>query len=108
MRSLLHRGFGLAVDQVLCGTLAILHRRHAGRVTTRDAAEKYFSACERQTRAEYFALPPGMEAYSRKRRGPSAGGVPPRQCRSFRPTVAPAPSFIVSVRMLLRSSCYMH
>ena len=61
MRSLLHRGFGLAVDQVLCGTMAILHRRHAGRVSTRDAVEKYFSACERQTRAEYFALPASME-----------------------------------------------
>ena len=61
MRSLLHRGLGLAVDQVLCGTMAILHRRHAGRVSTRDAAEKYFSACERQTRAEYFALPAKME-----------------------------------------------
>lgn len=61
MRSLLHRGFGLAVDQLLCGTLAILHRRHAGRVSARDAAEKYFSACERQTRTEYFAVPASME-----------------------------------------------
>jgi dienelactone hydrolase len=61
MRSLLHRGFGLAVDQVLCGTLAILHRRHAGRVSTPEAAERYFSACERQTRAEHFALPAAME-----------------------------------------------
>lgn len=61
MRSLLHRGFGLAVDQVLCGTLAILHHRHARRASTRDAAEKYFSACERQTRAEHFALPARME-----------------------------------------------
>ncbi len=60
MRSLLHRGFGLAVDQILCGTLALLHRRHAGRVTTRDAAEKYFTACERQTRTEHFALPETM------------------------------------------------
>jgi dienelactone hydrolase len=61
MRSLLHRGFGLAVDQLLCGTLAILRRRHAGRVSPRDAAERYFSACERQTRAEHFALPAAME-----------------------------------------------
>jgi pimeloyl-ACP methyl ester carboxylesterase len=61
MRSLLHRGFGLAVDQVLCGTLAILHRRHARRASTLDAAEKYFSACERQTRADHFALPARME-----------------------------------------------
>src|SRR5450432_411788 len=61
MRALLHRGFGLGVDQVLCGTLALLHRRHAGRVSTRDAAEKYFVACEGQTRAEHFALPHRME-----------------------------------------------
>jgi pimeloyl-ACP methyl ester carboxylesterase len=61
MRSFLHRGFGRAVDQGLCATLAILHQRHAGRVSTREAAEKFFSACERQTRAEYFALPPMME-----------------------------------------------
>jgi pimeloyl-ACP methyl ester carboxylesterase len=61
MRSLFHCGFGLAVDQLLCGTLAILHRRHAGRVSTRDAAENYFSACERQTRTEYFAVTEGMD-----------------------------------------------
>jgi len=61
MKSLLHRGLGLAIDQVLCGILAILHWRHARRVSTRDAAEKYLSACERQTRAEYFALPARME-----------------------------------------------
>lgn len=63
MKSFLHRSFGLAVDQVLCGTLALLHHRHAGRVSTRDAAEKYFAACERQTRAEHFALPPTMEDF---------------------------------------------
>ena len=61
MKSFLHRGLGLGVDQVLCGTLALLHRRHAGRVSTRDAAEKYFVACERQTRAEHFALPSVMD-----------------------------------------------
>jgi hypothetical protein len=63
MRSLLHRGFGLAVDQVLCGTLALLHRRHAGRVSPRDAAEKYFAACERQTRAEHFAPPTALDGF---------------------------------------------
>lgn len=63
MRSLLDRGFGLAVDQVLCGTLALLHRRHAGRGSTRDAFVKYLSACERQTRAEHFALPAAMEDF---------------------------------------------
>ncbi|MGH8094255.1 MAG: alpha/beta fold hydrolase [Chthoniobacterales bacterium] len=63
MRALLHRGFGLAVDQMLCGALAILHCRHARRVSTRAAAEKYFVACERQTRAEHFALPSAMEDF---------------------------------------------
>jgi pimeloyl-ACP methyl ester carboxylesterase len=63
MRSLLHRGFGLAVDQLLCGTLALLHRRHAGRASPRDAAEKYFAACERQTRAEHFAPPTVPEEF---------------------------------------------
>lgn len=63
MIALLNRGFGLAVDQVLCGTLAILHRRHAGRVPTRDAVENYFSICERQTRAEHFVLPDAMEDF---------------------------------------------
>jgi pimeloyl-ACP methyl ester carboxylesterase len=63
MRSLLHRGFGLAVDQALCGTLALLHRRHAGRTSPRDVAEKYFAACERQTRAEHFAPPAALEDF---------------------------------------------
>jgi pimeloyl-ACP methyl ester carboxylesterase len=63
MRALLHRGFGLAVDQVLCGSLALLHRRHAKRVSTRDVAEKYFAECERLTRAQYFAPPAAMEDF---------------------------------------------
>ena len=65
MRNLVHRGFGLAVDQLLCGSLALLHRRHAQRVSTRDAAEKYFAACESQTRAQHFALPPALEDFRR-------------------------------------------
>src|SRR6266480_3622166 len=60
MKSLLHRNFGLAVDQLLCATMAILHRRHARRVSRRDAVEKYLFACERQTRAQHFALPAVM------------------------------------------------
>src|SRR5207302_2156269 len=60
MKSLLHRNFGLAVDQLLCATMAILHRRHARRGSTRDAVEKYLFACERQTRAQHFALPAVM------------------------------------------------
>ncbi|MBV9128661.1 MAG: alpha/beta hydrolase family protein [Verrucomicrobia bacterium] len=61
MISLLHRSFGLAVDQMLCGALAILHRRHARRASTREAVVQYLAACERQTRAEYFALPERLE-----------------------------------------------
>ncbi len=60
MRGALHCGFGLAVDQLLCGSLAILHRRHARRVSTPAVMEKYFAACEQQTRAEHFALPARM------------------------------------------------
>lgn len=58
---MLHHGFGLAVDQIVCGGLALLHRRHAQRVSPREAAEEYFAQCERQTRAEHFALPPALE-----------------------------------------------
>lgn len=57
---------GLGVDQALCGTLALLHRRHAGRVSTRDAVEKYLSAGERQTRVEHFVLPAAMEDFREK------------------------------------------
>jgi pimeloyl-ACP methyl ester carboxylesterase len=65
MRAILHRGFGLAVDQLLCGSLALLHRRHAQRVSTRAEAEKYFAACDNQTRAQHFALPPALEDFRR-------------------------------------------
>ena len=70
MRTLLHRGFGLAVDQLLCGSLALLHRRHAERVSTLDAAEKYFAECDAQTRAQHFALPAALEDF--RREGPDA------------------------------------
>jgi pimeloyl-ACP methyl ester carboxylesterase len=63
VKALLHRGFGLAVDQLLCGSLAMLHRRHAGRISTREAAEEYFAACETQTRAQHFALPAEMDDF---------------------------------------------
>ena len=63
MKTLLHRGFGLAVDHVLCGSLALLHRRHARRVSSREAAERYFAECERLTRAQYFVLPATMENF---------------------------------------------
>jgi pimeloyl-ACP methyl ester carboxylesterase len=65
VKSLLHRGFGLAVDQLLCGSLALLHRRHAERVSSRDAAEKYFAVCDQQTRAQHFVLPPALEDFRR-------------------------------------------
>jgi len=58
MITLLHRGLGHAVDLLLCASLAVMHRRHAQRVSTRDAAENYVAACERQTRAEHFAPEP--------------------------------------------------
>ncbi len=61
MKHFLHRSFGLAVDQLLCGTLALLHRRHARRVSTREAVEQYLSVCQQQTRAGHFALPPLLE-----------------------------------------------
>ncbi|MEO8438802.1 MAG: alpha/beta hydrolase family protein [Spartobacteria bacterium] len=63
MRSLLHRAFGLAVDQLLCGSMALLHRRHARSVSTRDSAEKYFAACDVLTREQYFVLPPTLEDF---------------------------------------------
>lgn len=66
MRTLLHRGFGLAVDQLLCGSLALLHRRHADRISTRAAADKYFTACGNQTRAQHFALPAMLEDFRRE------------------------------------------
>jgi pimeloyl-ACP methyl ester carboxylesterase len=63
MLTLLHRGLGFAVDQLLCGSLALLHRRHAHRVSTRDAAEKYLIECEGQTRVQHFALPAALEDF---------------------------------------------
>jgi pimeloyl-ACP methyl ester carboxylesterase len=66
MRTLLHRGFGFAVDQFLCGSLALLHRRHAERVSTLDAVENYLAGCDVQTRAEHFALPTTMEDFRRE------------------------------------------
>src|SRR3954453_3370248 len=60
MHSFLHRGLGFAVDRVLCGSMALVHRRHAGRVSTRAAVERYVAACELQNRAEHFAFPTSM------------------------------------------------
>lgn len=56
MKELFHRGFGRAVDQLLCGSLALLHRRHAEKIPVFETAEKYFGDCERLTRKEYFAV----------------------------------------------------
>ena len=66
MKSFAHRGLSLAVDQLLCGTLATLHWRHAHRRSTRDAVEEYLAACERLTRPEFFALPDALEDFSRE------------------------------------------
>src|SRR5437762_6171484 len=63
MKSLVHRGFGLVVDQILCGTMAVLHRRHARRLSTRVAVEKYIATCEGLTRAQYFAPPATLENF---------------------------------------------
>jgi len=63
VKALLHRGLGLAFDQLLCGSLALLHRRHAQRVSPLEAAEKYFSECERFTRDAYFAPPAAPEDF---------------------------------------------
>ena len=63
MITLLHRGLGHTVDLLLCASLAVMHRRHARRVSTREEAENYVAACERQTRAEHFAVPQSMEDF---------------------------------------------
>src|SRR5205814_8451181 len=63
MKSLVHRGFGLVVDQILCGTMAVLHRRHAQGLSTRVAVEKYIGTCEGLTRAQYFAPPATWENF---------------------------------------------
>jgi hypothetical protein len=63
MKSLLHRGVGLTVDRLLCGTMALLHLRHARRTSTREKVEEYLAACEGLTRAQYFALPAELENF---------------------------------------------
>jgi len=63
VKALLHRGLGLAFDQLLCGSLALLHRRHAQRVSPLEAAERYFSECERFTRQAYFTPPAALEDF---------------------------------------------
>lgn len=65
MKDLLHRGFGYTVDQLLCGALALLHRRHAQQVSSLDVVEKYFADCEQQTRAQFYALPPALQNFQR-------------------------------------------
>src|SRR5690349_12186196 len=61
MIAFLNRSFGRAMDPLLCASLALLHRRHAERISPRDVAEKYFAECERQTRAQHFVLPRALE-----------------------------------------------
>jgi len=83
MRKTLHRGFGLAVDQLLCGSLALLHRRHAQRASTREAAEKYFAACDRQTRVQYFARPETMDDFRRDARDTISWRSPAKSVARF-------------------------
>ncbi len=61
MRAMLNRSFGVLVDHLLCGTLALVHRRHAGRVSSLEAVDRYLSACEAEDRPRHFALPPAMD-----------------------------------------------
>src|SRR5689334_2220552 len=63
MTSFLNCNFGWAMDQLLCGFLALLHRRHAERVSSRAAAEQYFTDCEGQTRAQHFAPPSELDDF---------------------------------------------
>lgn len=83
MRELLHRGFGFAVDQLLCGSLALLHRRHAERVSTLDEVEKYFTECDSHTRAQHFALPAAMEDLRREELNMISWRSPARSVVSF-------------------------
>jgi pimeloyl-ACP methyl ester carboxylesterase len=63
MVSYFHRAFGLTVDQLLCGFLALLHQRHGEQVSSRPVAEQYFAECERQTRAQHFSVPYTLEDF---------------------------------------------
>jgi pimeloyl-ACP methyl ester carboxylesterase len=63
VKSLINRGFGLLVDQMLCGTMALLNCRHARRLSTRAAVENYITTCEGLTRAQYFAPPATLENF---------------------------------------------
>jgi Esterase/lipase len=63
MKAFLHRGVGLTVDQLLCGTLAVLHQRHGRRTSTRETVEEYLAACENLTRAQYFVTPATLENF---------------------------------------------
>jgi len=83
VRTLLHRGFGLAIDQLLCGSLALLHRRHAQHTSTRAEAEKYFAACEAQTRAEHFAFPAELEDLRREARDTISWRSPAKSVARF-------------------------
>ena len=51
------------MDPLLCAFLALLHRRHAGRISSREAAEQYVALCERQSRQQHFALPADLEDF---------------------------------------------
>jgi pimeloyl-ACP methyl ester carboxylesterase len=63
MISFLNRSFGLVIDSLLCSSLALLHRRHAGQISSREMVEKYLAECESRTRAQHFAVPSEPEDF---------------------------------------------
>src|SRR5689334_10486547 len=63
MKKLFDRSFGWGMDQLICTFLALLHQRHARGINAREVVEGYVTACERQSRAEHFAVPPAMENF---------------------------------------------
>lgn len=69
MKEFLNRSFGWGMDQLLCSFLALLHQRHAGRINSREVVESYLAACEKQSRAEHFALPPAMKNFRAEKPG---------------------------------------
>jgi pimeloyl-ACP methyl ester carboxylesterase len=66
VKGLFHRGIGLAVDHLLCGSLALLHLRHAHRASNRHAVEQYLEECEGRTRAEHFGISERMRGFRRE------------------------------------------
>ncbi len=83
MKSLLHRGFGLAVDRVLCGAIALVHQRHARQVPTRATVEEYLASCEQLDRSQYFALPETLENFVHQTPDTISWSTPARSVTRF-------------------------